>query len=59
MADILKLKKKAADFEAKKQMELRNPEKAKEILEAVPLAFPGRDHRCQALADEALTRYQL
>lgn len=46
-------------LEAKKQMELRNPEKAKEILEAVPLAFPGRDHRCQALADEALTRYQL
>lgn len=49
----------AVMLEAKKQMELRNPDGAKEILEGVPHAFPGREHRCQSLAEEALTRYEL
>ena len=44
---------------AKKAMELKNPEKAKEILEQVEAYFPGNEHRCQNLAREKLYEYEL
>lgn len=46
-------------LDAKKQMELKNPEGAKEILEGVSRYFPTRDHPCPALADEKLREYDL
>jgi pSer/pThr/pTyr-binding forkhead associated (FHA) protein len=46
-------------LEAKKQMELKNPERAKEILLEVALYFPTNEHRCHALANEKLDEYQL
>jgi hypothetical protein len=46
-------------LDAKKNMELRYPDRAREILEEVPLHFPGKDHRCQALARQKLEEYEL
>jgi pSer/pThr/pTyr-binding forkhead associated (FHA) protein len=46
-------------LEAKKQMELKNPERAKEILLDVGQYFPTNEHRCHALANEKLDEYQL
>jgi hypothetical protein len=46
-------------LEAKKQMELKNPEGAKEILEGVPRYYPTRDHPCPALAEAKLREYDL
>lgn len=46
-------------LEAKKQMELKNPEGAKDILTSVTLYFPTNEHRCHALANEKLDEYQL
>ncbi len=46
-------------LEAKKQMELKNPERAKEILLEVAQYFPTNEHRCHALANEKLDEYQL
>ncbi len=46
-------------LDAKKQMELKNPDKAKEILESVSLTFPTNEHRCHQLANERLDEYQL
>ena len=46
-------------LEAKKQMELKNPERAKEILQEIALYFPTNEHRCHALANEKLDEYQL
>jgi hypothetical protein len=46
-------------LDAKKQMELKNPDAAREILEGVPRFFPTRDHPCHALAEEKLTEYDL
>ncbi|MBK7858367.1 MAG: FHA domain-containing protein [Archangiaceae bacterium] len=46
-------------LDAKKQIELKNPEGAREILEGVPRFFPTREHPCQAIADEKLKEYDL
>jgi hypothetical protein len=46
-------------LDAKKQMELKDPDKAKEILDSVSLAFPTNEHRCHQLANERLDEYQL
>ncbi len=46
-------------LDAKKQMELRHPGRAKEILEQVSQFFPTAEHRCHTLANEKLTEYQL
>jgi hypothetical protein len=46
-------------LEAKKQMELKNPDRAKEILEEVPVHFLDKDHRCQGLAKQKLEEYEL
>lgn len=46
-------------LEAKKQIELKNPEGAKEILEGVWRWFPTKDHPCPALAEEKLREYDL
>lgn len=46
-------------LEAKKQIELKNPEGAKELLEGVSRWFPTRDHPCPALAEEKLREYDL
>jgi hypothetical protein len=46
-------------LEAKKQMELHNPDRAREILEEVPLHFPGKEHRCQTLARQKIEDYDL
>ncbi len=46
-------------LEAKKQIELKNPEGAKEMLEGVWRWFPTRDHPCPALAEEKLREYDL
>ena len=46
-------------LEAKKQMELKNPDQAKVILESVSLSFPTNEHRCHQLANERLDEYQL
>ncbi len=46
-------------LEAKKQMELKNPDRAKEILLEVALYFPTNEHRCHGLANEKLDEYQL
>jgi pSer/pThr/pTyr-binding forkhead associated (FHA) protein len=46
-------------LDAKKQMELKNPDRAKEILEGVPRFFPTRDHPCQAIAEDKLREYDL
>jgi hypothetical protein len=46
-------------LDAKKQMELKNPDAAREILEGVPRFFPTKDHPCHALAEEKLAEYEL
>lgn len=46
-------------LEAKKQMELKFPDRAREILEEVPMHFPGKEHPCQTLAKEKLAEYEL
>lgn len=46
-------------LDAKKQMELKNPDRAKEILDSVSLSFPTNEHRCHQLANERLDEYQL
>ncbi len=46
-------------LEAKKQMELKNPDRAKEILESVAGVFPNNEHRCHALAMDRIAEYQL
>jgi hypothetical protein len=46
-------------LDAKKQMELKNPDAAREILEGVPRFFPTNDHPCHALAEEKLSEYGL
>ncbi len=46
-------------LEAKKQMELKDPQRAKEILMEVAQYFPTTEHRCHTLANEKLDEYQL
>jgi hypothetical protein len=46
-------------LEAKKQLELKNPERAKELLDSVGLFFPDTEHHCHQLATEKLGEYQL
>ena len=46
-------------LDAKKQMELKDPDMAREILENVPRQFPTRDHPCPSLAEEKLHEYDL
>jgi predicted component of type VI protein secretion system len=62
-ADALRLKLDsecgALMLEAKKQMELQNPDAAREVLQEVLRNFPARDHPCPSLAEEKLAEYDL
>ncbi len=46
-------------LEAKKQMELKNPDAARDILEGVSRFFPTREHSCPAQAEDKLREYDL
>ncbi|MBL8956496.1 MAG: FHA domain-containing protein [Myxococcaceae bacterium] len=46
-------------LDAKKQMELKNPDAAREILEGVSRYFPTQEHSCPAQAEEKLVEYDL
>ncbi len=46
-------------LDAKRQIESKDPERAKEILLEVGLYFPSDEHRCHVLANEKLDEYQL
>lgn len=49
----------ASLLEAKKQMELKNPDRAKVILDDIPTHFPGKEHPCQNLALAKSAEYEL
>jgi len=46
-------------LEAKKQMELKNPDAARDILEGVTRFYPSGEHSCPAQAEEKLQEYDL
>ncbi len=46
-------------LEAKKQMELKQPQLAKQSLDELDRAFPGDEHPCRSLANQARDEYLL